>query len=178
MVVVPEQAFFADPRRAWLPGAVGIAIAAGGIWLLAATAHRDVGIVVMPWGLLLAGWSARKLWRRPLLWFDSGGLRAQWPGVGQVPWRHIESLRLERRLHVAALVVDRNDLARRLQPSRSWARTLARLVGARDLAIPVHGLSASPEQILAVVELAWRHVQATRSALHAARPAGASAEPG
>jgi hypothetical protein len=177
MVAVPAQAFFNDPRRAWLPGAVGVVIAGAGIWLIAATTYQDVGIAVMGWGLLLAGWSARKLWRRPLLWFDAGGLRAQWPGVGQVPWRHIESVRLERRLHVAALVVDRNDLARRLQPSRSWARTLARLVGARDLAIPVHGLSASPEQILAVVELAWRHVQATRSALHAARPDRAPAEP-
>ncbi len=165
MVEVPAQSFVADRRRARLPTLLGAGIAAAGLWLALARGEREVGMVAFAWGLLLAGWFGRKLGRRPMLWFDGGGLRAHLPGFGQVPWRQIEAVRLQRFRRLALLVIDRNEQARRLQPSRSMALAFARLAGSRDLAVPVHGLSATPEQIAAVVDLAWRHVQATRREL-------------
>lgn len=163
MVEVPAQSFFADRRRALLPTLLGAAIAGAGLWLALVRREREVGMVAFAWGLLFVGWFGRKLGRRPMLWFDGGGLRAHLPGFGQVPWRQIEAVRLQRLGRLALLVIDRSEQARRLNRASSWARACARLAGAKDLAVPVQGLSATPEQIAAVVDLAWRHVLAART---------------
>lgn len=113
------------------------------------TAACGLGIVL---ALLLPLWL-----RVPVIAFDDRGLRARLPGFGLVPWADIERVRFVHVNQRKLLVVDRTPEARRRRRGGRWPRQLARMAKGKDLAVPLEGLTATPEQIVAVVQLAHRH---------------------
>ncbi|HEX5052958.1 MAG TPA: hypothetical protein VFZ65_14375 [Planctomycetota bacterium] len=152
---MPPQSFVRSIRRALVPVGLGLAIAGAGGYLLAARREAAVAWVSLASGLVLALWFALGPWRRaPVLWFDDAGLRARLPGFGCVAWSDIEAVRLARVRGRAFLIVERAAAARQAAVAWPVLRMLAKMANAADLAVPIDGLSASPEQVVAVVELA------------------------
>jgi hypothetical protein len=97
-----------------------------------------------------------------MIWFDADGLRARWPGIDTVAWQDIAAVRLARVRRRAWLVVDRTEQARRAAVRHPVQQAFAKLAKAEDLAIPLDGLQARPEQVAAVIELAHAHARELR----------------
>lgn len=101
------------------------------------------------------------LLRVPVVAFDDRSLRARLPEFGLVPWGDIERVRYVHVRQRKLMLVDRTPEAQRHRRGGRLPRQLARLADGRDLAAPLEGLTATPEQIVAVVQLAHRHMTAT-----------------
>lgn len=138
----------------------GVSLIAGGLGALAAGLPPVIAWVALGGGAaVLVAFVLPLLLRVPMIAFDEHGLRARLPGFGAVAWRDIERVRLVR-LHGrgrAFLVVERTAEAQRRRRGGRWPRMLARAAGGKDLAAPLDGLTATPDQIAAVVQLAHAH---------------------
>lgn len=159
MPSVPAQSFphaWSRLRPALLPG-VGLIVT--GLSTVATGRLVQIGWVTAGCGVGLVVALGLPLWLRvPVVAFDDRGLRARLPGFGLVPWSDIERVRLVRVDNHTLLVVDRTFEARRRRRGGRWPRSLARRAKGKDLAVPLEGLTATPEQIVAVVQIAHRHM--------------------
>ena len=155
---MPPQSFAMSSRRAWRLVLPGIAVLAGGIEFLRRGETGPLAYTCLACGLVLTLWFGQPMWRRaPMLWFDDEGLRARVPGFGPLPWDRIERLRLVRAGGKSFLVIDRVSEERRRNPASMLAVALAKKPDAKDLAVPIDDLTAAPDKIFAVVDLAHRH---------------------
>jgi hypothetical protein len=158
-----SHSFFASRRRVFLLPALGLAVAAAGVFLLWDSPERTSAWVGIGCGSFVTLWTSAPMWRRePMIWFDDDGLRARWPGVDTVAWQDIAAVRLARVRRRAWLVVDRTEQARRAAVRHPVQQAFAKLAKAEDLAIPLDGLQARPEQVAAVIELAHAHARQLR----------------
>ena len=160
MAALPAHSFpqaWSRLRPALVPG---MSLVVTGLGAVASGRLVLVGVVAIAGGVFtLVAFVLPLLLRVPVVAFDERGLRARLPGFGLVPWHEIERVRLVR-LHergTAFLVVDRTAAARRRRRGGRWPRSLARAAGGADLAVPLDGLTAPPDRIVAVVQLAHAH---------------------
>lgn len=157
MATVPAQSFPMQPKRAWHALAPGIAMLGAGVEQLRRDHTGVLAWTCVGCGLVCVLWFGKLWWRQaPMVWFDDAGLRARVPGFGPLPWSSIEKVRFVRVNGKAFLVIDRTPAARQQQPASMVARSIARSAEAKDLAVPIDGLAARPDQVFAVVELAHR----------------------
>lgn len=158
MVNVPAQSFPHAWSRSKPLLQMGATLVGVGLGTVASSKLTTVGWVTVFGGIgLTVALLMPLLLRVPVIAFDDRGLRARLPGFGVVPWADIERVRM---VHVgkrSLLVVDRTLEARRRRPGGRWPQQLARIASGKDLAAPLEGLTARPEQIVAVVQLAHRH---------------------
>lgn len=160
MPQLPAQSF----PHAWNRGLpilkLGVGMVSIGIGTIATGRLGAVGWVTAIGGFGLAlALALPLLLRVPMVAFDERGLRARLPGFGLVPWADIERVRLVNVANRSLLVVERQPAARQRRRGGSWPRRLARLGGGNDLAAPLEGLTARPEQIVRVVQLALQHMR-------------------
>ncbi|MBX3464533.1 MAG: hypothetical protein KF830_15295 [Planctomycetes bacterium] len=169
MAAILAQSFPHSGHRAWPVLSAGISVVAAG---LGAVGSGRADITPAGWGAVAIGIGflvamLLPLWLRvPVVAFDESGLRARLPGFGTIAWADIERVRIVR-LHqrgVALLVVDRHREARRRRRGGYWPRSYARAAGSDDLAVPIDGLTARPDQIVACVQLAHGHALAAPGA--------------
>ena len=161
MPSIPAQSFphaWSRARPALLHGG-GLVVT--GIGTVATGRLVNVGWVTAVCGLSIAVALLLPLVLRvPMVAFDDRGLRARLPGFRIVPWADIVRVRMVRIGKRTLLVVDRTAEAQKHSPGGRWPRQLAQLAKGKDLAAPLDGLTATPEQIVAVVQLAHRHMTA------------------
>lgn len=161
MANVPAQSFPHAWSRARPVLQMGVSLVGVGLGTVATSKLTTVGWVTAASGVgITVALLLPLLLRVPVIAFDDRGLRARLPGFGVVPWADIERVRLVNVGKRSLLVVDRTLEARRRRPGGRWPRQLARIAGGKDLAAPLEGLTARPEQIVAVVALAHRHALA------------------
>ncbi|MBL8729061.1 MAG: hypothetical protein JNM25_11560 [Planctomycetes bacterium] len=162
MPSVPAQSFPHAWSRAKPALHVGIGLVGTGLGTMATGRLQTVGWVTVVSGVgILLALLLPLLLRVPVIALDDRGLRARLPGFGIVPWADIERVRLVNIGKRSLLVVDRTPEARRKRPGGRWPRQLAQLAKGKDLAAPLEGLTATPQQIVAVVQLAHRHATGT-----------------
>jgi hypothetical protein len=157
---VPAQSFPHAWSRAKPAMQMGLGLVGLGFGTMASATGKlaTVGLVTVFSGVGITLALLLPLFLRvPMVAFDDRGLRARLPGFGIVAWADIERVRLVRVDKRTLLVVDRTAEARKRRPGGRWPRSLAQLAKGKDLAAPLEGLTATPEQIVAVVDLAHRH---------------------
>jgi hypothetical protein len=156
---VPYQGFALAGKHSWSVIVSSVGVLATSVPRLKHGRHAMLGWVTLCCGVAMVAWALIwGLWRRSMLWFDDTGLYARLSGFPGARWVDIERVAFVRVNGRALLVVDRTDEARRHRPGGKWPRSLARLAKAKDLAVPLDNLAASPEKVVACVQLA--HQQA------------------
>ncbi|HEX6812486.1 MAG TPA: hypothetical protein VF384_12750 [Planctomycetota bacterium] len=158
-----SHSFFASRLRVFLLPALGLLVALIGVVLLWGSPERTSAWVGIGCGAFVTLWTSAPMWRRePMIWFDDAGLQARWPGFDVVAWHDITSVRLVRVRRRAWLAVDRTAHARSAAARQPLQQVFAKLAKVDDLAIPLDGLQARPEQVAAVIELALAHARGQR----------------
>lgn len=158
--VIPTQSFTPRPGTGAFAFLLGLLVVGAGVWLLVVRGEQAVGWVAIGFGVFFALWFGQALWRRvPIVQVSDTGVWARLPGFGVVPFADIDSIRLVHARGQAFLAIQRGAGARDGTRRSLLLQQLATLAGADDLVVPVKGLSATPEQIVRVVELAWEHAR-------------------
>lgn len=162
----PDAVAFGDSKVKTAVGlAGGVVLAVIGVALLrrpsgpwAVGGERAVFLIVCG-GLIVVGAGLRLMRRKPRLVVDGAGLTDHATGLGLVPWPQIIAVRVVydepvRHPFLCLTVAEPAAIRSKRGPLSFRDRGLAALDGAGpdDVTVPLMGLTAKPDHVLAVVE--------------------------